>query len=76
MLLATSASVDDTPKSRKFLREFFGRDNFQIVSEDQEQPEAGSHRSMSQHQPAFEAFALKVQPDVRNPMEPPERGFR
>ena len=37
-LLATSASVDDTPKSRKFLREFFGRDNFQIVSEDQKQP--------------------------------------
>ena len=71
-LLATSASVDDTPKSRKFLREFFGRDNFRIVSEDQEQPEAGSHRSMSQYQPAFEAFALKVQPDVRNPMEPPD----
>ena len=71
-LLATSASVDDTPKSRKFLREFFGRDNFQIVSEDQEQPEAGSHRSMSQYQPAFEAFALKVQPDVRDPMEPPD----
>ena len=71
-LLATSASVDDTPKSRKFLSEFFGRDNFQIVSEDQEQPEAGSHRSMSQYQLAFEAFALKVQPDVRNPMEPPD----
>ena len=71
-LLATSASVDDTPKSRKFLREFFGRDNFQIVSEDQEQPEAGSHRFMSQYQPAFEAFALKVQPDVRNPMKPPD----
>ena len=71
-LLATSASVDDTPKSRKFLREFFGRDNFQIVSEDQEQPEAGSHRSMHQYQLAFEAFALKVQPDVCNPMEPPD----
>ena len=70
-LLAMSASVDDTPKSRQFLREFFGRDNFQIVSEDQEQPEAGSHRSMSPYQLAFEAFALRVQPDVRNPMEPP-----
>ena len=70
-LLATSASVDDTQKSRKFLREFFGRDNVQIVSEDQEQPEAGSHRSMSQYQLAFEAFALRMQPDVRNPMEPP-----
>ena len=70
-LLATSASVDDTPESRKFLREFFGRDNFKIVSEDEELPEVGSHRSMAQYQAAFEDFARKVQPEVLNPMEPP-----
>ena len=44
--LATSASIDDTPKSRQFLREFFGRDSFEIVSEDEEQPEVGAHQLM------------------------------
>ena len=71
VLLATSASIDDTDGSRKFLREFFGRDNFQIISEDQEPPKAGSRNSMRPFQPAFEAFARKVQPDVLSPMEPP-----
>ncbi|MYC30855.1 MAG: DEAD/DEAH box helicase, partial [Chloroflexi bacterium] len=70
--LATSASIDDTPKSRQFLGEFFGRDNFRIVSEAEEQPEVGSHRLMMQHRKAFEDFANEVQAEVLNPMAPPE----
>ncbi len=71
VLLATSASIDNTDGSRKFLREFFGRDNFQIISESQQRPEAGSFNSMRRFQPAFQAFARKVQPNVLSPMEPP-----
>lgn len=70
--LATSASIDDTPKSRQFLREFFGRDSFKIVSEAEEQPEVGAHRLMSPYRKAFEDFADKVQAEVLNPMAPPE----
>ena len=72
VILATSASVDDTPESRKFLREFFGRDNFKIVSEDEELPEVGAHRLLSQYRTAFEDFAHRVQPEVLSPMAPPE----
>ncbi len=71
VLLATSASVTDTAASRKFLREFFGRDNFEIVSEDQEPPKANSHKLMGRFQGAFEAFAQKAQPKVSKPMQPP-----
>ncbi len=71
VLLATSASIDNTDESREFLREFFGRDNFQIISESQQPPETGSCNSMRRFQPAFEAFARKVQPKVLVPMEPP-----
>jgi len=71
VLLATSASIDGTAGSRKFLREFFGRDDFKIISESQQLPKAGSRNSMRRFQPAFEAFARKVQPDAPSPMEPP-----
>ena len=72
VLLATSASIDDTSESRKFLREFFGRDNFEIISEDQELPEAGSSKSMARFRSAFEAFVRKAQADALNPMWPPD----
>lgn len=71
VLLATSASIDDTAESRKFLREFFGRDNFEIISESQQPPKTGSRNSVHRFQSAFKAFALRVQPDVLNPMRPP-----
>ena len=72
MILATSASLTDSPKSRQFLGEFFGRDRFEIVSEDQEPPEKDSHNSMRQYADAFETFAQQVQPDVLSPMWPPD----
>ena len=72
VILATSASITDTPKSRQFLSEFFGRDRFKIVSEDQEPPKKDSHKSIRQFWNAFEEFAQKVQPDVLSPMCPPD----
>ena len=71
-LLGTSASIEDTPKSRQFLREFFGRDRFTIISEDQRLPFSGARDTLRQHQSAFEAFAQKLQPDMLSPMEPPD----
>ena len=70
VLLATSASVTNSVESRKFLREFFGRDSFEVIVEDQEPPEDGSHKLMRRFQPAFEAFAWKIQPNPLSPMAP------
>ena len=72
VIIATSASLTDSPKSQQFLSEFFGRDRFEIVSEDQEHPEKDSHKSMWQYDVAFERFAQQVQPDVLSPMWPPD----
>ncbi len=72
VILATSASVDDTQESRKFLREFFGRDNFKIVSESQTLPDASSLKSLTPFRVAFEEFAQKVQPNALRPMSPPD----
>ena len=72
VILATSASVDDTQESRKFLREFFGRDRFEIISEGQTQPDMASSKPLIRFDSAFEEFAQKVQPNVLKPMEPPD----
>ena len=70
-ILATSASVTDTDESRKFLREFFGRDRFEIIGGQQRQPTAGARVRMMPYQSAFEKFAQTIQPDLFDPMSPP-----
>ncbi len=72
-ILATSASITDDQKSRKFLREFFGRDaaRFQIITDEQIPPEKGARFRLSPFKSAFERFAQKVQPDALHPMAPP-----
>ena len=74
-ILATSASVTDTPESRTFLREFFGRDRFEIVAGEQTSPTAGARVRMIPFQKAFEEFAQKVQPNLLDPMQPPNPEF-
>ena len=74
-ILATSASVTDTPESRTFLREFFGRDRFEIVAGEQTLPTAGARVRMIPFQKAFEKFAQKVQPNLLDPMQPPNPEF-
>ena len=70
-ILATSASVTDTDESRKFLKEFFGRDRFEIIGGQQTQPTAGARVRMTPFQNAFEKFAQTIQPDLFEPMSPP-----
>ena len=69
-ILATSASVTDTSESRTFLREFFGRDRFEIVSGQQTPPTPGARVRMAPFQKAFEQFAQEIQPNPLNPMFP------
>ena len=70
-ILATSASVIDTSESRTFLREFFGRDRFEIIAGQQTPPTAGARVRMAPFQKAFEQFAHSIQPDPLDPMHPP-----
>ena len=70
-ILATSASVTDTDESRKFLKEFFGRDRFEIIGGQQRQPTAGARVRMMPFQKVFEKFAQTIQPDLFDPMSPP-----
>lgn len=72
VFLATSASIEDAPESRKFLHEFFGRDNFKIISENQQNPKSEARNTLRQYQTAFKTFARKVQPEILNPMHPPD----
>ncbi len=72
-ILTTTASLDSTPKGRKFLREFFGRDNFTFIDTPQTRPLAGTYTFLQPYQGAFEKFAQTVQPDPTKPMEPPNK---
>ncbi len=71
-ILATTASLDPSSKGKKFLREFFGRDNFEFIETSQKQPQ-GTYTDMQTYQRAFERFALRVQPDPLDPMAPPNK---
>lgn len=75
-ILATSASVEEDTegKSRKFLKEFFGRDRFEIISNSQESPISNARRLLLPYQSAFEKFAQTVQPNTLEPMSPPDNG--
>ena len=72
VFLATSASVDASDESRKFLRQFFGRDKFRIVSKEQETPESGARGLMRPFRDDFKRFAKAVQPDALEDMSPPD----
>ena len=72
VIMATSASVTDTPESRKFLREFFGRDQFRIISESPEIPPPAARQYLRPYKTAFQQFAAAVQADALEPMQPPE----
>ena len=74
VILATSASVTNDDKSKKFLQEFFGRDadRFQIISEEQDPPEDKTYLGIRHYQQSFEDFSEGVQPNPLNPMFPPD----
>ena len=73
VILTTSASISESdPDSRKFLREFFGRDRFHILAGRQELPKGNPRERVRQYQDAFARFAAKIQPNVFSPMTAPE----
>lgn len=63
-ILTTTASLDDNPEGRRFLREFFGRDQFAFISGQQVKPVEGSRTFLRPYRHAFEEFAQSVQPDL------------
>jgi len=72
VILTTSASVTNTPKSETFLTEFFGRNRFKLISGDETEPAPGAHNRMIAFRSAFEEFAQTVQPNSLEPMMPPD----
>jgi len=72
VILATSASINKSdPDSRKFLREFFGRDRFEILEGRQDLPVNNPRLRVNQYQSAFTTFAEKVEPNIYKPMSAP-----
>lgn len=72
-ILATTASMDGGKKSRKFLKEFFGRDNrFELISGAQVVPASNARKGLRQYASSFRAFAESIQSDALESMGPPE----
>ncbi len=71
-IVTTTASLEDNPQGRKFLREFFGRDNFAFIAGQQTPPTLGARFNLSSYQIAFAQFAQSVQSDPFRPMQPPD----
>ncbi len=69
-VLATSASLEEGKAGRKFLREFFGRDRFEVIAGEQVAPDPEAPAQVRQHQAAFAQFARDVQPDPLQPLRP------
>ncbi|MEH2210247.1 DEAD/DEAH box helicase [Nostoc sp.] len=71
-ILTTTASLEPNQQGRDFLREFFGRDNFEFISGQQIPPISGARFNLSAYQSAFAQFAQSVQADPFQPMQPPD----
>ncbi|WP_206817582.1 helicase-related protein, partial [Chroococcus sp. FPU101] len=71
-ILTTTASLDDSPQGRQFLKEFFGRDNFEFITGTQTLPTQEARFSVSPYADAFAQFAQAVQPDLFKPMTQPD----
>lgn len=71
VILATSASVSDSQKSREFLKEFFGRDKFKIISGSEVDPLPGSSLRLASYHFAFEKFYRAIDKSRQGLMIPP-----
>lgn len=63
-ILTTTASLTDSSDGRKFLREFFGRDNFSFISEEQVEPPLNAHKRLRVHRDLFAEFSRRVNADA------------
>jgi DEAD/DEAH box helicase domain-containing protein len=71
-ILTTTASLDDSSQGRQFLREFFGRDNFEFIAGTQTLPIQGARVSVSPYADAFAQFSQAVHLDLFKPMTQPD----
>lgn len=72
-ILTTSASVQDSKKSQKFLQEFFGRSSrFELISESQIVPKEGSRKILVKYEKYFAAYAKSIQNNPLDTMLPPK----
>lgn len=78
-ILTTTASLEPNQQGRDFLREFFGRDNFAFIPNQQAPLATGQQTStilgarfnFSPYRNAFGQFAQSIQPNPCQPMQPP-----
>lgn len=71
-ILTTTASLEKSEEGNKFLRQFFGRNNFSFISGEQTPPKEGARYYLSSYSKHFAEFARSIQPDPFNPMQPPD----
>jgi DEAD/DEAH box helicase domain-containing protein len=71
-ILTTTASLEQNQQGRTFLREFFGRDDFEFINTPQVQPNRSARTSLSSplRQNAFAQFAQTIQANPLDPMTP------
>src|SRR5258708_15162064 len=55
-ILTTTASLESDERGRKFLREFFGRDNFAFINQEQVLPDDYSRTLLKPYQNTFADF--------------------
>jgi len=73
-ILTTTASLEPDDAGKKFLCEFFGRDNFEFIDRQQTPPTKNARTRLASplYQNAFAEFAQTVQPNPLDPMKPPD----
>jgi Lhr-like helicase len=69
-ILTTTASLEKNQQGKDFLREFFGRDNFEFISASQKAPTPGA--TLSPYRSYFAEFSHSVQRDPFQQMLPPD----
>lgn len=63
-ILTTTASLNDEPQSRTFLREFFGRDKFSFIAEEQIPPTSDARRSLRHYTGLFADFGRHFREEI------------
>jgi Distinct helicase family with a unique C-terminal domain including a metal-binding cysteine cluster len=73
-ILTTTANLEGDDQSKKFLREFFGRDRFAFIVGEQMLPQEWAGTFLLPYQAAFEQFARAVQPKWKDGPPDPAKG--
>ncbi|MEP0921214.1 DEAD/DEAH box helicase [Leptolyngbya sp. ST-U4] len=71
-ILTTTASLENNADGRTFLREFFGRDQFEFIGSQQTEPTPGSRTFLIPYRTAFEEFAENISQQTNRFSVPPD----